>query len=400
MKPFSFVHLADLHLGYMQYNLAERREDFSRAFIEAVEKILKLKPSFVILSGDIFDSPRPSNLTLATAIREFKKLKDAGIKIFAVDGSHDLEPNIMTGTVLVPLHNTGLVNYLPRLEEGCWKDENYYIYGVQSSRNLREADEKISRYMKEKPPKPNPNLFNIFVFHGTLDNPRYAPPYLKPDIRMEHLPEGFNYYAGGHVHEPLIQKFKTGILVYPGCLETTTYTEAKISKGFYHVKVEFPGKPPEIERVEIENTRKFIVEEKDFSGKTPDEIVQETSNLISKIDTEEAVLVVVLKGNLLPGLRKSQIDIPKIKSNAKKALYTIILNQMVEAEQLKIPPKIKETKELKAAAYEYFLKMFKEQKYPEDFCLKMADLAVKLLDPLLEDETEKVKSLLEEAVKQ
>ena len=73
---------------------------------------------------------------------------------------------------------------------------------------------------------------------------------------------------------------------------------------------------------------------------------------------------------------------------------------MVEAEQLKIPPKIKETKELKAAAYEYFLKMFKEQKYPEDFCLKMADLAVKLLDPLLEDETEKVKSLLEEAVKQ
>ncbi len=399
MKPFSFVHLADIHLGYMQYNLTERREDFTRVFVEAVEKTLKLKPSFVLLAGDIFDSPRPSNQTLATAIRELRKLKEAGIKVFAVDGSHDLEPNIMTGTILVPLHNAGLINYLPRLEGSCWVDENYYIYGVQSSRSLREADEKILRHIREKPPKPKPNLFNIFVFHGALDNPKYVPPYLKPDIRMEYLPEGFNYYAGGHVHEPTIQKFKTGILVYPGCLETTTYTEAKISKGFYYVEVESLDSPPKIERIEIENTRRFVVEEKDFSGKLPDQITLEAINQISKMDVEDAILVLLLKGELPPGSKKSQIDIPRIRGSAKKALHTVILNQMVEAEQLKLPPKIKETKELKTVAYEYLLKMFREQKYPEDFCLKMAKVAIDILDPLLEGDEEKVKSILEEAVK-
>ena len=39
MKPFSFVHVADLHLGYAQYNLDVRREDF-----ETPSKKLLTKP--------------------------------------------------------------------------------------------------------------------------------------------------------------------------------------------------------------------------------------------------------------------------------------------------------------------------------------------------------------------
>ena len=64
MRSFSFVHVADLHLGYMQYNLDVRREDFARAFEEVVEKTLELKPDFMIVAGDIFHHARPSNVTL------------------------------------------------------------------------------------------------------------------------------------------------------------------------------------------------------------------------------------------------------------------------------------------------------------------------------------------------
>jgi hypothetical protein len=32
LKAFSFVHAADLHLGYSQYGLEARREDFDKAF--------------------------------------------------------------------------------------------------------------------------------------------------------------------------------------------------------------------------------------------------------------------------------------------------------------------------------------------------------------------------------
>jgi hypothetical protein len=37
-------HAADLHLGYAQYGLEARREDFDRAFEELVNKTIELKP--------------------------------------------------------------------------------------------------------------------------------------------------------------------------------------------------------------------------------------------------------------------------------------------------------------------------------------------------------------------
>jgi DNA repair exonuclease SbcCD nuclease subunit len=52
MKPFSFVHAADLHLGYAQYNLDVRRRDFNSVFGELVDKTIALKPDFMIIAGD------------------------------------------------------------------------------------------------------------------------------------------------------------------------------------------------------------------------------------------------------------------------------------------------------------------------------------------------------------
>ena len=47
MRAFSFVHAADLHLGYSQYGLEVRREDFDRSFQELVDKTIELKPDFI-----------------------------------------------------------------------------------------------------------------------------------------------------------------------------------------------------------------------------------------------------------------------------------------------------------------------------------------------------------------
>ncbi len=76
LKPFSFVHAADLHLGYSQYGLEARRQDFDDAFKELVDKTIELKPDFMIIAGDLFHQARPSNHTLENTIRSFKRLKD------------------------------------------------------------------------------------------------------------------------------------------------------------------------------------------------------------------------------------------------------------------------------------------------------------------------------------
>jgi len=332
-------------------------------------------------------------VTLATAVRELRRLTDGGVKVFVVDGSHDTAPNIMTGTVLIPLHNARLATYLPRMEGHSWQDDNCYIYGLQCYRGLQEADRQLPTYLEKGRPSPKADRFNILVFHGAVDNPKYMPPYIKPDVREEQLPPGFQYYAAGHIHHPSVRPFKGGTLVYPGCLETTDYTEATVEKGFFWVRVNSREEPPDGERVKFEGAREFKVKEQDFSGQPAEKIVREASRTISELDSEGAMLALKLKGQLPSSYRRSQIDIPKIKASAVKALYPLILNQMVETRLQETSP-LKETRELKTIAHSYFLKLL-SKKHPPELSQKLATVAVELLDC----EEVRAKALIEESIR-
>lgn len=65
-----FAHLADTHLGYRQFGLLEREKDFYEVFDKIIDKIIEEKVDFVIHSGDLFDSARPSPIALLA----FKKV--------------------------------------------------------------------------------------------------------------------------------------------------------------------------------------------------------------------------------------------------------------------------------------------------------------------------------------
>ncbi len=51
----SFIHIADTHLGYEQYGVRERFNDFSRAFWDIIDEALKRPVDFVIIAGDLFN---------------------------------------------------------------------------------------------------------------------------------------------------------------------------------------------------------------------------------------------------------------------------------------------------------------------------------------------------------
>ena len=238
MKPFSFVHAADLHLGYAQYGLEARRQDFDNAFRELVDKTIELKVDFIIIAGDLFHQPRPSNVTLENTIRSFKRLKDAAIPVLTVDGSHDSAPNTVTGTILYPLDSAGLIHHLPRHSGACWrKQDSCYVTASQTFTTNTKRRRRFRNSWRKTQPRPTGGVCNIFVFHGALDLPAVKPPYIEAELSPDQLPSDFNYYAAGHVHEQFMEKFKGGTLAYSGCTETADYREAKYPKGFMHVKV-------------------------------------------------------------------------------------------------------------------------------------------------------------------
>ena len=397
MKPFSFIHAADLHLGYSQYALETRREDFQNAFGELVEKCMDLKPDFLILAGDLFHHARPSNITLENAIKNFRQLRDIGIPVLTVDGSHDSEPNMLTGTILNPLDSAGLIYHLPRHEGACWNKKNCcYVYGVPNFRTRNKTEEFLPTFMEDNKPKPVPNIFNIFAFHMAVDDPLITPSYVEAEVTPELLPDKFNYYAAGHLHTPYVGKFKTGTLVYSGSTETVNYTEARNkNKGFYQVEVDQDGEIL-LHFMNLDSPRKFMILEQDFTGISPPKIIDQAVQLVKGMDEEGIVIVPVLKGLLPPEAKRSDLRMAKLRNAAKKAL---LVHPIIQLRETEVPEETvrsifeTEFKDMRTKAFEYFLQIF-SKRYTQEEAEKIADVAVKLVEFSTQKEDEKIRKIL------
>jgi DNA repair exonuclease SbcCD nuclease subunit len=398
VRAFTFVHAADLHLGYSQYGLEVRREDFDRAFQELVDKTIELKPTFMIIAGDLFHNARPSNVTLENAVKNFNRLRNAEIPVLVVDGSHDSAPNVVTSTILNPLDSAGLIYYLPRHEGACWrKSDCCYVYGVPNFRTRRKTEEMLPVFMEQNRPTPKADLFNIFVFHMALDIPELNPPYMEAEAPAELIPEGFNYYAAGHVHKPYKERFKTGLLVYPGSTETINYDEANSEKGFCHVEVNEDG-TVSTNFIRLESPRKFVVLEQDFTGVTASKITELAVQLVKGADEDGAILVPVLRGVLPAEVSRAEVDVAQIRGAAEKAL---LVHPVILLRESEVPETVvrsifeSEFKDLKTKSFEYFLQIFSER-YSREEAEKIARAAVNLIEPLTKRQDEKVKKVLEE----
>jgi len=396
VKPFSFVHVADLHLGYAQYNLEVRREDFDRTFKEVVDKTIELKPDFMLIAGDIFQQARPSNVTLENAIGSFKRLRDSEIPVLAVDGSHDSAPNMITGTILNPLDSAGLIHYLPRHKDACWRNENCYVYGVPNFRTRRRTEEQLPIFLEENKPTLDPSLFNIFLFHMALDILSVTPPGMEAEASPEMIPEGFNYYAGGHVHSSSKTPFKKGLLVYSGCTETVSYEDAKEEKGFFHIEVNEKGNA-KLHRIKLETPRRFIILDRDYTGSTPSKITEAAIRLVKEADEDGAIIVPILRGVLPAEAGRGEIDIAKIRDSAEKALLVrplLLLRETEVSEEVIRSIFEGELKDLKTKAFEYFLEVFTER-YSRGEADKVSRLASDLIEPLAKKDESKIKKMLE-----
>ena len=355
----------------------------------------------MIIAGDLFHHARPSNVTLENSIRSFKRLRDAGIPVLTVDGSHDAAPNLITGTILHPLDSAGLIYHLPRHEGACWiKPSSCYVYGVPNFRTRRKTEEMLPVFMEQNPPKLEPDVSNIFVFHAAVDLPSVNPPYIEAEIPPELLPNGFNYYAGGHLHKRYAGEFKTGILAYSGGTETVSYDEAAYEKGFFHVKVNEKGKLSQT-IVKVASPRKFAILEHDFSGMSAAKITEMAIHLVKNADDEGIVVIPILKGVLPAEANRSEVDIARIRGAAEKAVLVhpiVLLKEKEVSDEIVRSIFESEFKDLKTKAYEYFLQIFNER-YNQKEAEKIAHLAVALIEPLTKKQEKKVKDAIQELLR-
>jgi len=86
---YTLLHAADVHLGYAQYGLRERQQDFYRAFLKMAQDAVARQVRVVLLAGDLFHRRTVDANTLYQAVSVLEMLQDAGIQVIAVEGNHE-----------------------------------------------------------------------------------------------------------------------------------------------------------------------------------------------------------------------------------------------------------------------------------------------------------------------
>ena len=284
-----FAHLADTHMGYRQYGLSERENDFFEVFDQAIEEVVGERPDFAIHSGDLFEYSRPPTRALLTAQKGILRLKEEKIPIYAIAGNHDV---VMRKNALPPqilFKDFGLKLISPR--NPYYLEGDVFIGGAPytskyHSKQLVERLEGIEKSSVDFDKR-------ILVLHQGID--RYIP--YEYELKIGDVPQSFNYCAFGHIHERVVDDFGEGKLAYPGSTEVWRSNEVegyrKNGKGFYLVDIS--GDVPEIENIDLKLPREFIKETIKYS-QLQDELSR-INQYISNLQKKPILMVTVEGGN-------------------------------------------------------------------------------------------------------
>ncbi len=242
-KPkFKFAHLADCHLD--SWREPELKKVSLDAFLEALDICMDEKVDFILIAGDLFHVASPDIDILKSAVLKLKEARDKGIRIYVIPGSHDF--SYSEKTMLKVLEAAGLFVNVSRGDVG--EDGKIRLKftvddatGVKITGLLGRAGSLEREYYEnlDHESARKEEGFKIFMFHSAIDE--YKPDFLKDisALQLSFLPKGFDYYAGGHVHERFERDEKGyGKIAYPGALYPVKFDELEKYKagGFFIVE--------------------------------------------------------------------------------------------------------------------------------------------------------------------
>jgi exonuclease SbcD len=325
-----FAHMADIHLGAHREPVLEKLE--LKAFNEAMDKCVELGVDFILISGDLFHVGIPDLSIVNEALRKMREVQQTGIPFYVVYGSHDYTP---TGTSVIDILDTaGVLTRIVkwRMDDGKLKLD-FFTDAKTGAKLTGISARKIgleSKYYEvlDKESLERENGFKIFAFHSGLTE--FKPVYLSEmeTVPISYFPKGFDYYAGGHIHErgefrlPGYEK-----VVFPGPLFTGYGKDIEATakgekRGFYVVS--FDNKVRKVEFVEVKSFEGIYFEH-DATGRNSIQAAKELQQKLAHLDVKGKVVVLKMRGELSGG-KTSDINFAEIKGKLVEggALYVYL----------------------------------------------------------------------------
>lgn len=265
-----FLHFSDVHLGFQQYSLGERFNDFFHAFEHAIQYGIDNKVDAILIAGDLFHKSAIEPMVYVQAADMLKLARDADIPVIAISGNHDqasrrdviswldvlahegylyfLEPVLQDETCQVPIWDK-------KEKTGAFLDiDNVRIIGLPylggtTALWLPAFSDAIANLPKNK------TNFTILLTHAGIEGELGKLDAALSHAELEPLRKSVNYLGLGHLHKHFEQD---NWLYNPGSLEVYDVGELKWSKGWYDVEVDSKGKKKV--RYVPSNHRTFLVQ--------------------------------------------------------------------------------------------------------------------------------------------
>ena len=394
-----FAHLSDVHLGFQKHESLQKIEQ--QVFEKILDECITRKVDFILIPGDLFHVNIPEMRVQKFAFAKFRAVHDAGIPIYVVYGSHDFSP--VSNSVIDLLAEVGYITKVTDAtshEDGqislkCLVDPKTGakitgLSGLKVGKD-REWYEKLDRESLEAE-----QGLKIFLFHGGISDMKTDSGMDGDQMPLSLLPQGFSYYAGGHMHKFNHQSFDGySNVVYPGTPFAGYHADLEDNangekRGF--VLVEFEDTVKSVDFVEIENTEYEVIEV-DANNRKAESVNQELAEKTADIDVQNKVVIIKIQGELMAG-KTADVDVSIVRDNLnnKDALVVnVSKNQLTSKEYSITEAKGSNKEEIETNVFSENIGQLKFD-YPELLEESGIKLAAKLLQELGQSKLENEKN--------
>jgi DNA repair exonuclease SbcCD nuclease subunit len=317
--------VSDFHIGFERFF----DDAFSQAW-EALDSASK-EADMLIIPGDVFDMRAPKPEVIALAMSLFRNIMEkkwqariteytgerkvyTDLPIIAIPGTHERRAQGAENAVELLSLAGFLVNVSEARAVVKLGDEKVAVCAIGGV-----DEEKVKETMK-KVPGPLAGAFNIFMFHQSIYE---LLPFSEDFIRYDDLPEGYDLYVDGHIHNAVEDTVHGKPFLIPGSTVLTQLKEGEQSpKGFFI----FDTQKKSYEFREI-HSRKFIVEGINVDNKNPDDIRSEAESRIKEIISKhypKPIIRIIFSGSTKDPLKRLNIEMHElIKKYANDAMIDV-----------------------------------------------------------------------------
>jgi DNA repair exonuclease SbcCD nuclease subunit len=321
-----FIHISDSHLGASGFSrrlspsgFNQREEDVCSSFQAAVDQIIELRPNFVLHSGDLFHTVRPTNRIINFAVRQILRVVNLQIPMVIISGNHDTPKQRTVGSVFSFFEVLSpFLHLVYRNEYELTRVGEVAIHAIPHCLNQEDFSRELAKVkVGGRPPTADgghDSRFNILMLHGVVAGIKEFSmgELAEQEIPTSSLERGFDYIALGHYHR-FCQVESGGY--YAGSTERLSMSELGQEKGL--VEVDLQTKEVEFRPVP---TREMI----EFPSLNARDLDQEQTLLeiekrVQAEDVEEKIVRLKVTG--IPEHVYNSLDFRKIAELKSRAFH-------------------------------------------------------------------------------